>query len=212
MDFFTSDTHYHHRRIPEYCSGSRGQFLLGPGQEPDIAGMNRALVQAWNEVVGDDDTVYHLGDFQMRMKTEDPRDILKQLRGRRKVLVLGNHDLIWGRAAPGQPKAPDIKATTAFWLAAGWDEVHEALIYHDSLGVGVVLAHEPRPCQDTDEYGIRLCGHVHDSWGRVRSNGVPIINVGVDVSPGLRPMTLQQLLHRDPGPYLELDEVADTSH
>ena len=51
--FFTSDTHFSHATIIKFC------------QRPfkDVSHMNDELVQRWNEVVGPDDIVFHLGDF-----------------------------------------------------------------------------------------------------------------------------------------------------
>lgn len=78
--FFTADTHFGHKNIIQHC---RRPFS-------DVDNMTRLLVQNWNEVVTDDDTVYHLGDisFLNRAKTAD---IVTQLNGTIH-LVRGNHD------------------------------------------------------------------------------------------------------------------------
>ena len=51
--FFTSDTHFNHANIIRFCNRP---FI-------DVAQMNETLIANWNKVVGEDDTVFHLGDF-----------------------------------------------------------------------------------------------------------------------------------------------------
>ena len=51
--FFTSDTHFGHANIINLC---KRPFK-------DVNHMNDMLVENWNNVVTDDDTVFHLGDF-----------------------------------------------------------------------------------------------------------------------------------------------------
>lgn len=80
MIYFTSDTHFGHERIIEYC---RRPFR-------DLEHMHEELVRRWNARVKPEDTVYHLGDFAMG----DPglwAGYRTRLNGRIK-LILGNHD------------------------------------------------------------------------------------------------------------------------
>lgn len=53
MNFFTSDSHFFHRKILSYCSRPF----------PDVEAMDQELVERWNAKVGKADTVFHLGDF-----------------------------------------------------------------------------------------------------------------------------------------------------
>lgn len=75
--FFTSDTHFGHRRIIELC--------LRPFSS--VEEMDEALIANWNARVGRGDRVFHLGDFAF--VPSDP--ILDRLNGQ-KILILGNHD------------------------------------------------------------------------------------------------------------------------
>ena len=52
MIWLTSDTHFCHDR----------EFIFGPRGFSCVEEMNKAIVERWNSVVSDDDTVYHLGD------------------------------------------------------------------------------------------------------------------------------------------------------
>jgi len=78
--WFISDTHFNHLRILEY---TKRPYVT-------LEEMNCKLIAAWQETVGPEDWIFHLGDFAMG-KSELAEPILKQLPGR-KVLVLGNHD------------------------------------------------------------------------------------------------------------------------
>ena len=79
--FFTSDTHFNHTNIIQYCQR--------PFKSTDE--MNEAMIDNWNSVVGEDDTVFHLGDFCLG-GAEEWNKILNRLNGRI-YLILGNHDL-----------------------------------------------------------------------------------------------------------------------
>jgi calcineurin-like phosphoesterase family protein len=185
MIFFTSDTHFFHARIIEYCDRP---FRTADGQ-PDVRAMNEALVANWNNLVGNDDVVYHLGDFGFG----PPAKLLearKQLNGK-VILIRGNHD-----SKPNR------------WLLKG-DEIH------DSLMVGTVfMTHAPPVENPFDNYRkiqinpvppeatIILCGHVHEKWdsnvyvseGRART----VYNMGVDVY-GMAPVALEHSHINAPG-------------
>ena len=79
--WFTADTHFGHRNILKYCC--RPFF--------DVEEMNETLINNWNRVVGEDDVVFHLGDFSVGGAAEWT-SLLDRLNGRI-FLVLGNHDM-----------------------------------------------------------------------------------------------------------------------
>ncbi len=81
MIFFTSDTHYGHKKVLEY---SKRPF-------PDVESMERELVARWNSVVGHDDVVYHLGDFAFQRPRTFPA-LIGRLNGCEIHIVPGNHD------------------------------------------------------------------------------------------------------------------------
>lgn len=78
--FFTSDTHFGHENIINYCNRP---FT-------DVQQMDSYLINAWNSVVHKEDIVYILGDFSFRTNVESS-SICKKLNGT-KYLVKGNHD------------------------------------------------------------------------------------------------------------------------
>jgi calcineurin-like phosphoesterase family protein len=79
--FFTSDTHFNHGNIIEYC------------QRPfkNVDAMNEKIINNWNSVVGEDDIVFHLGDFCLGGSAEWNK-VLDRLNGHI-YLTYGNHDL-----------------------------------------------------------------------------------------------------------------------
>ena len=79
--FFTSDTHFNHANIIRFCNR--------PFR--NVVEMNETIVANWNEVVGKDDTVFHLGDFCLGGAAEWTK-FLDRLNGNI-YLILGNHDL-----------------------------------------------------------------------------------------------------------------------
>lgn len=81
--YFTSDTHFNHANIMEYCPDSRGHFS-------SVEDMNESIIEYWNLAIPPNATVYHLGDLCMG-KTEDIEKILKRLNGHI-ILIRGNHD------------------------------------------------------------------------------------------------------------------------
>src|ERR1700722_12194955 len=150
MIHFTSDPHFWHSNIIEYC---RRPFK-------DAAQMNEVLVSKWRERVHPEDTVYVLGDvgFCGRGKLEL---IMSCLPGH-KHLILGNHDY----ERNGKPK----KETVQFF-----ETVNDYLQISVS-GQEIHLFHYPVKSWPNMEKGSWLLyGHVHggEPWGKS-------IDVGVD--------------------------------
>ena len=89
--FFTSDTHFGHKNMT-----NEGKNYSNRPYDT-IVQMDEAMIANWNSVVGQDDEVYHLGDFAMG-KTPVPT-ILGRLNGK-KHLIWGNHDSEQTRKLP----------------------------------------------------------------------------------------------------------------
>lgn len=177
MIYFTSDTHFGHANILQYC---KRPFST-------VEEMNEELCKRWNSRVGPSDIVYHLGDFAMGPRS----NILfrKSLQGT-VILIRGNHD-----------RKPSIMKEEA-----GFDEVHSNLTIQLD-GYKLYLTHIPVHLPDDlddrkhdpkltspvpTDVDFVLCGHVHEKWKRKGNT----INVGVDVSD-FYPLTLSQLLERE---------------
>lgn len=80
FDAFTSDPHYYHQKIIEYCNRPFETW-----EE-----MNEKMIKNYNDRIGSNDRVLWLGDTLMG-GVKKGIDILSRLNGK-KFLVLGNHD------------------------------------------------------------------------------------------------------------------------
>lgn len=167
--WFTADLHFGHANIIDY---SGRPFA-------DVAAMNDALVERWNDTVAADDTVWVLGDVALG-RIEESLTHVSHLAGH-KGLLAGNHDRCWighGRRAEGW---------TERYLRAGFDEVRQGETMLTIAGTDVLACHFPYrgDSHDQDRYVEHrpadrgrwlLHGHVHERW---RQRG-RMINVGVD--------------------------------
>jgi calcineurin-like phosphoesterase family protein len=156
--FFTSDSHFGDHRTLNIWKRPFGS----------VAEMDAVLVERWNDAVGPEDEVWHLGDFCRR--PADAEGLLARLKGT-KHLVRGNND------PPGTAEA------------RGWASVRDyAEIEAD--GRRLVLCHYPFRSWNGQHKGVLdLHGHSH---GRLK----PLPrqhDVGVDVR-AWRPVTLAQIL------------------
>ena len=160
--FFTSDTHFGH-------GGALGLY-----RRPfaSVAAMNEALIARWNETVGPNDVVWHLGDFAIRQRPEVVQELFARLNGR-KHLVAGNND------PPATKQLDDWESVQPYAEIA-------------AEGVSLVLCHYPfRSWRGMSKGWVNLHGHSH---GRLK----PLprqFDVGVDVWD-FRPVTLGEILQR----------------
>jgi calcineurin-like phosphoesterase family protein len=158
--FFTSDTHF----------GDHRTLNIHRRPFDSTAEMNEALIGGWNAVVGEEDEVWHLGDFARRLA--DVPELLSRLNGR-KHLVRGNND----------PQGiGDVE---------GWESVADYCEIKAG-GHDLVLCHYPfRSWNGQHRRAINLHGHSH---GKLR----PMLrqyDVGVDAR-AFRPVALAELLSR----------------
>lgn len=80
--WFTSDLHFGHRNILNFCNR--------PWE--DEKQMGKALIQNWNDTVGDNDIVFVLGDTFWFNHSRDIQKVLSQLKGKTIYMIPGNHD------------------------------------------------------------------------------------------------------------------------
>lgn len=113
MNWFTSDTHFGHTNVIEYCKR--------PFETAEA--MDAEMMKRWNETVAATDTVYHLGDFAFCKRERLP--VLRKALNGKIILVKGNHD----RGANALREC-------------GFDEVHTEL-WLEFDGVKAYLHHQP---------------------------------------------------------------------
>lgn len=161
--WFTADHHFQHANIIKFCDRPF----------PDVGTMDRALVDNWNRVVREGDTVYHLGDYTLMdifpYRSYLEGDIL---------LVPGGHDHRWlKRDKPYPAKVLPPLVTLEFPIGKKYPLV-------------VVLCHYPMLSWDRSHHGsIHLHGHSHGTLGCVSGKR---IDVGVDCHD-FRPISLAEV-------------------
>lgn len=148
MIYFIADTYFKHANIIKYCNR--------PFENTDE--MNKYIVEKWNPVVKNTDTVYHLGDVGFG-KTEEVKALVGSLNGT-KILLRGNHD---------------FKIGINTWKKIGFSEVYKKKIVLGNL----LLTHVPT--EDVGENQINVFGHIHDKPLDERFNKKNHICVSCDV-------------------------------
>lgn len=84
--WFISDTHFNHANFLNFLNEHGEQIRKFSSVEE----MNEVMIENWNEVVKDDDKIYHLGDVSMANVTAF-HNVMRRLKGK-KTLIMGNHD------------------------------------------------------------------------------------------------------------------------
>jgi len=136
--YITSDIHFGHTNIMKFCPVSRARY------NGDVDYMNESIIEEWNEIVTNKDTVYILGDVAF-CNAADATKIMKRLNGR-KILVEGNHDK---------------KLVKDEGFRKCFAEIHKYLdINYD--GTKVVMFHYPIAEWDQMHRGsVHFHGHLH---------------------------------------------------
>jgi len=174
--FFTSDSHFGHAAILRHCARPFD----------DVEAMDAALTAAWNQRVGDDDEVYHLGDFTLKSRGF-ARRIFAGLRGRIRVLGLPWHrDRGWvpKRAGPSDLRGASghpVEILPPLCVLKLRDGDRRRLI---------TLSHYPLAEWGAGHHGAwHLHGHSHGG----HSGPGAKLDVGVDCCPGFAPVALEEV-------------------
>ncbi len=174
--WFTSDTHFGH---PYLATQVRGFNTV---EEHDLA-----IMSSWNDVVGENDRVYHLGDFCLG-GWEHAKFCLNNLRG--KVFLLrGNHER---DAEKLQKMEPDsfVWIKDVFRLKVGEQ--------------GIWLSHYAHRSWPQAHYGYwHLFGHSH---GGLADHGRSM-DVGVDTASWFMPYSYEEIKER-----MDAKEYVQESH
>ena len=154
MIYVTSDLHFGHKNIIQY---ENRPFK-------DVEEMDTKLIENWNNIVTNEDTVYVLGDFSW-YRGEKTNEILKQLNGM-KILIKGNHDKNF---------LDDKKFDRSLFV-----EICDYKVIKEN-GVHYVLFHYPIAEFDGKGKGyIHLYGHIHSMNLLLEGRLEHSYNVGVD--------------------------------
>lgn len=191
--FFTSDTHFGHANI---ASKNTSKWGTGFRDYKSLEQMNQDLVTNINAIVGQDDTLYHLGDWSFG-GIENIWKFRSQIICKNIHLILGNHDhhieankflpncryAINGTIVDGTPGYdPEfVEAQELFSSVGHYKEVR-------INGKMFVLSHYAHRIWHGSHKGwYHLYGHSHDSLDCERKTGRLIeygksIDCGVDAA------------------------------
>lgn len=133
--FFTSDTHFGHYNAIRYDNRPY----------KSIEEMDEDLICRWNEKVGKDDLVYHLGDVSWYKDDYYTYKLLSRLNGKIE-LIFGNHD--------GNLKAKSLSR---------FESVHHVQhkIKDKASGTRIILSHAPILFDQDALSSVNFYGHVH---------------------------------------------------
>ena len=164
MMFLTSDTHFGDSTIMKYVDRPF----------KDVEEMDRVLIENINETVGEEDTLYILGDFTMEGDLTEVTHYLDQINCKYIRMIIGNHDrrfVINGLQSPFKSKKD--------YCEFDYNEIKP-------YGKMFCLSHYPMLSWNDRYFGSIMChGHMHSSK---RSNDINAwqhvkrFDVGVDAN------------------------------
>jgi calcineurin-like phosphoesterase family protein len=162
--FVISDTHFNHANILKFTD--EGGYPVRPGFK-NVSDMNEFMIRSWNDTVGPEDHVYHLGDVYFG-PDDAADDILSRLNGKKRLIV-GNHDEIKSRVLQKH-----------FQKMMLWRLFKE----HD-----ILLTHVPIHQSEIRKAKYNVHGHIHQNDAPSSSH----INVSVEKT-GYRPILLDDIV------------------
>ena len=181
MIWFISDSHFSHANILRLCNRP---FV-------DVEEMDWTMIRYWNEVVGPEDYVYHLGDFTLG-GYKIAEQVFNQLNGNIRVLGLPwHHDKRWLPKHASHPISSRNGKTV---------EVLPPIVVLEFKEYGegkhakaVTLSHYPLAEWDRMYYGgWHLHGHTHGNYTTTQER---IMDVGVDCV-GFTPISIDEIAER----------------
>lgn len=168
--FVASDIHFNHLNILKYCP-HRG----GPETDWDkVAKMNEKIISNWNEIVGETDEVYVVGDVAMGLIEKAPA-LISRLNGK-KYLIRGNHDKSLTKKREG------YEHSYADMLFEWVKDYHEMFYLFEGKKHFMCMSHFPMSHWNGMNQGsIMIHGHLHGSpsgiSGRIKDVGIDTNNL-----------------------------------
>lgn len=149
--WFISDTHFFHTNMLKFTDDK------GKRTRPfnSLEEMHEYMIKKWNDVVDDNDYVYHLGDVTFQYH-KPFNELMSRLKGKKRLIV-GNHDKIWNPALQR------------------WFE--KAELWHGFKEYNFTAVHMPLPIQGLRDGAYCVHGHVHQN----SLKNPNYINVSVEV-------------------------------
>ncbi|NQS92172.1 MAG: phosphoesterase [Chloroflexi bacterium] len=157
--FFTADTHFGHVNVIRFCNRPYSS----------AAEMDEKLIENWNQEIGPDNTIYHLGDFTL-LGNEPAEEYFQHLNGKIHIIP-GGHDHRWTRNGTYHSKSdhpvvilPPLQTIKFPLRDSGQPQL-------------IVLCHYSLRVWDRSHYGSwNLYGHSHGNLPPLENS----LDVGVD--------------------------------
>lgn len=165
--YITSDSHIRHKNIVRGISSwDSGYRDFNTQEEHD-----EAIIQSYNDVMDEGDTLIHLGDVVFGDKTVNVPWFLSRLRVKKFISVFGNHD-----------RRDVIKSVM--------DPTASLMREFNYKGLEILLCHFPVDCWDDKKTPIHFFGHLHTTPRKI--NGWSM-DVGLDGN-SLKPYLLDDAI------------------
>lgn len=166
--WFISDIHAFHKNICKYTDRAK---VMGLDEEnPNIAMMNKWIIDMWNRTVNKHDTVYILGDFSF-INTEETRKFLEKLHGK-KHFIWGNHD-------------KSVRGLEHYFESTSY--IKEVVFHAKDYpfmeeDMRAILCHFPMIAWDKRMHGaVHIAGHTHGVIDKLNEeSGELRVDVGLD--------------------------------
>lgn len=190
--FFTSDTHYAHTNICRSVSNWRDENGNVPiNQTRDFKSldhMNDYIVNSINGKVGEDDTLFHLGDWSFG-GFDNIEEFRNRINCKNIHLILGNHDHHIER---NKGDIQRLFSSVHQYLRLQVSVYPETKLYAGE--VDLVLMHYPiASWHNMNDGVIHLHGHVHLPPNKKLSQG-KAMDVGVDGN-NMMPYSLGEIIN-----------------
>lgn len=172
MVYYLSDLHFGHTNIIKHCNRPFSS----------VEEMDETLIANWNARVGEEDTVWLIGDVVWDKRRV--KDYLQRLRGH-KILIWGNHDEGWVKKTENKAYFDEIYPLHIMSL-----EGHPVTLCHYPL-----LEWKSGRKRESEKIGYLIYGHIHNNvepMYRLLFESENALNAGADVN-NFVPVTFEEL-------------------
>lgn len=144
--WFTSDLHFGHRNVLRFCNR--------PWEDEKAMGLG--LIENWNNVVGDNDIVFVLGDTFWFNDSRGIKKVLSQLKGKDIYILPGNHDDFDSYHRVDDPRIHLCADVVACWITQENKPKRE-----------IWMSHYPMMTWPHRENGaLQFFGHIHSALNK----------------------------------------------
>lgn len=165
--WITSDTHFGHKNIVRGISTWKSGFRDFNSQEEH----DETIINNINDLVKEDDVLYHLGDFAFGVKAENVPKYRSKIRCKNIIILTGNHD--------------DFSLNRRYFTFA--TDYYEIKLF----GKYIVMFHYPIWSWNGQGKGsIHLHGHQHKN-GNINNGRIKDLDIGGN---NFKPYNLEDLV------------------